>query len=185
MTMSSRFDAADAPLIILEDTRQQTGKHDNVHNWMQKNGVQLRRTKLFCGDYTLPTDQHICIDTKYGLQEVYGDLIGKDHDRFVRELENAKNCGILLIILVEEKCIKSIEDVREWRNPRRGQYYRTPPRMRPSKPPIPSYQLMKVMQTVAERHGCVWKFCAKHETGKRIVDILTGKEAANEDGADS
>lgn len=178
--MRSRFEADDTPLIILEDTRQQTGKHKNIQDWMTAHGVQLRRTKLFCGDYTLPADQSVCIDTKYGLQEIYGDLIGKDHDRFVRELEAARECGIQLVILVEEKCIKRIEDVREWRNPRRGQYYRTAPNLRPSKPPIPSWQLMKVMETVAERHGCIWKFCAKHETGQRIVDILTGREALDE-----
>ena len=182
--MRSRFDVEDAPMIILEDTRQQTGKHKNIHDWMSDHGVQLRRTKLFCGDYTLPADQSICIDTKYGLQEVYSDLIGKDHARFVRELDAARECGILLIILVEEKKIKTIEDVREWRNPRRGQYYRTPPALRPSKPPIPSWQLMKTMQSVADRHGCVWKFCSKDETGKRIVDILTGKEALDENGTD-
>lgn len=175
--MKCRFDEPEAaPLIIMEDTRQQIGKHDNIHEWCDKHGVQLRRTKLFCGDYTLPIDQRICIDTKYGLQEVYGDLIGSDHARFVRELDAARECCITLVILVEEKGIETLADVREWRNPRRFQYFKTPPKMRPSRPPVPSWQLMKTMETVAERHGCIWKFCAKAETGQRIVNILTGKE---------
>ena len=175
--MKSRFDDDCTPLIILEDTRQQTGKHDNIHEWCEKNGVQLRRTKLFCGDYTLPADQSICIDTKYGLQEVYGDLIGRDHARFVRELDAAAECGIRLVILVEETGIHELADVREWRNPRRAKYFRTPPQLRPSMPPVPSWQLARTMATVAERHGCVWKFCDKRHTGQMIVDILTGKEA--------
>lgn len=173
---SFRFEASDC-IVILEDTRQQTGKHENIHAWCAVNGVKLRRTKLFCGDYTLPTNQTVCIDTKYGLQEVYGDLIGKDHARFIRELDAAKECGITLVILVEESGIESLDDVREWKNPRRARYYRTAPRMRPSKPPIPSYQLMKAMRTTAERHGCIWRFCARTETGQRIVNILTGRES--------
>jgi len=173
--MSCRFNIS-YPSTILEDTRQQAGKHKNIQTWMTAHGVKLRRSKLFCGDYTLPADQHICIDTKYGLQEVYGDLIGHDHARFIRELDNAKDCGITLVILVEERGIKSIEDVALWLNPRIAQYNHTPKLMRPAKPPISSEQLMKVMRTVAERHGCIWKFCKKSETGKRICDILQGRE---------
>lgn len=164
-------------MIILEDSRQQAGKHENIRRWFTAHGIEIKRTKLLCGDYTLPTDQSVCIDTKYGLAEVYGDLIGKDHARFVRELDTARECGIALVILVEEGGISSLSEVRDWRNPRRYQYFNTPQRLRPQRPPIPSWQLQKTMETVAERHGCIWRFCSKAETGKRIFDILTGKEA--------
>ena len=163
-------------MIILEDSRQQAGKHENIRQHFERVGVEIRRTKLFCGDYTLPTDQSICIDTKFGLQEVYGDLIGRDHARFVRELDSAKECGITLVILVEEPGIATVEDVREWRNPRRYQYFNMPQYLRPKRPPLPSWQLMKVMQTTADRHGCIWKFCAKPDTGRRIIGILTKEE---------
>ena len=163
-------------MIILEDSRQQAGKHENIRQHFERVGVEIRRTKLFCGDYTLPTDQSICIDTKFGLQEVYGDLIGRDHARFVRELDSAKECGITLVILVEEPGIATVEDVREWRNPRRYQYFNRPQYLRPKRPPLPSWQLMKVMQTTADRHGCIWKFCAKPDTGRRIIGILTKEE---------
>lgn len=164
-------------MIILEDSRQQAGKHENIRRWFTVHGIEIKRTKLLCGDYTLPTDQSVCIDTKYGLSEVYGDLIGKDHARFVRELDTARECGIELVILVEEGGISSLSEVRDWRNPRRYQYFNTPQRLRPSRPPVPSWQLQKTMETVAERHGCIWRFCSKAETGKRIFDILTRKEA--------
>lgn len=173
--MNSRFNISYTN-VILEDTRQQAGKHRNVQAWMNAHGVNLRRTKLFCGDYTLPADQRICIDTKYGLQEVYGDLIGKDHARFIRELDAAKACGISLVILIEESGITCLDDVAAWPNPRRVRYFHTPQELRPSKPPISSEQLAKVMRTVEERHGCIWKFCERSETGRRIYDILTGRE---------
>jgi len=51
-------------MIILEDTRQQTGKHDAKHDYFEKHGIEIRRTKLYVGDYTLPTNQSVCVDTK-------------------------------------------------------------------------------------------------------------------------
>lgn len=159
--------------MILEDTRQQAGKHRNVHAWMEAHGVSIRRTKLLCGDYTLPADQRVCIDTKAGLDEVYSNIIGKEHARFVRELEAAKSCGITLVILVEEDGIGRLADVGAWKNPRVAIYYRTPKERRRVRPPVSSARLMQTMQTIAEKHGCVWDFCAHAETGQRIFEILT------------
>ena len=59
-------------MIILEDTRNQVGKHDKKNEYFQQNGIEVRRTKLYCGDYTLPTDQSVCIDTKKDIQELIG-----------------------------------------------------------------------------------------------------------------
>ena len=175
MIRNCRFDEA-GQIIILEDTRQQSGKHDNIHKWCAENGITLMRTKLLCGDYTLPADQSICIDTKYGLQEVYSDLIGKDHARFVRELDAAKACGITLVILVEERGIHSLQDVQNWMNPRLTKWNRTPKAMRHPRPPVASDQLMKIMESVSEKHGCDWQFCTRSQTGQRIYEILMGRE---------
>lgn len=75
-------------MIILEDSRQQKGRHDNINAWMILHDIEIRRTKLYVGDYTLPANQSVCIDTKYGLQEVYGNLI-QDHRRFTEECKAA------------------------------------------------------------------------------------------------
>ena len=87
-------------IILLEDTRQQAKKHEAKHRWFVENGVEVVRSKLVVGDYTLPTDQSVCIDTKSGLLEVCGNVT-QQHRRFVEELELAKQLGIRLIILVE------------------------------------------------------------------------------------
>lgn len=97
-------------MILLEDTRQQAKKHEAKHQWFAKNGVEVVRSKLVVGDYTLPTDQSVCIDTKSGLLEVCGNVT-QQHRRFVEELELAKQLGIRLIILVEENGIRTLEDV--------------------------------------------------------------------------
>lgn len=61
-------------MIILEDTRQQAKKHEIKHKWFSEHGVMVNRTKLYVGDYTLPTDQSICIDTKKDCQELLQDI---------------------------------------------------------------------------------------------------------------
>lgn len=60
--------------LILEDTRQQEKKHELKHNYFRSVGVHWNRTALYCGDYTLPANQSICVDTKKDIQELIGDI---------------------------------------------------------------------------------------------------------------
>lgn len=60
--------------MILEDTRQQEKKHEAKHDYFRRAGVHWNRTALYCGDYTLPADQSVCIDTKKDIQELIGDI---------------------------------------------------------------------------------------------------------------
>lgn len=61
-------------VMILEDTRQQEKKHEAKHEYFRSAGVHWNRTALYCGDYTLPADQSVCIDTKKDIQELIGDI---------------------------------------------------------------------------------------------------------------
>lgn len=61
-------------MLILEDTRQQEKKHELKHKYFIEQGIQWNRTSLYCGDYTLPSDQSVCIDTKKDIQELIGDI---------------------------------------------------------------------------------------------------------------
>ena len=88
-------------MIILVDSRQQEGKHDIKERWFASHGVETRRTKLYVGDYTLPTNQSVCIDTKKDIQELVSDICGKQHERFRNECLRAQEAGIKLIILTE------------------------------------------------------------------------------------
>lgn len=166
--------------MIFEDSRQQKGKHDNINLWLLSHGVQIRRTKLFAGDYTLPTDQSVCIDTKFGLQEVYQNLI-QSHARFIRECKAAHDAGIRLIVLVEQPGIRTVQDVASWKNPRIAKWERLRDAHRLGKrmneklspyPPVSSERLSKAMQTVSERYGIEWQFCSKDKTAERICEIL-------------
>ena len=76
-------------MIILADTRQQDQKHKQKEKWFADHGIEVRRTKLYVGDYTLPTDQSVCIDTKRDIQELCGNICEKkEHERFRSECQS-------------------------------------------------------------------------------------------------
>lgn len=61
-------------MLILEDSRQQERKHETKHEYFRSVGCHWNRTALYCGDYTLPANQSVCIDTKKDIQELIGDI---------------------------------------------------------------------------------------------------------------
>lgn len=169
---------------IIEDTRQQDGKHDHVNAWFHAAGIRVVRTEMLVGDYTLPTNQSVCVDTKYGLSEVYGNLV-VSHDRFRAECVLAHDLGIKLIVLVEEDKIRELTDVDKWVNPRAESYEflqraqahgMLTERKLPNKPPISSDRLRRMMQTMTERYGVEWRFCSKARTAETIVELLGGDD---------
>lgn len=82
-------------MILLEDTRQQAGKHKAKHKWFQEHGIHVNRTMLVCGDYQLPGRGDVAVDTKFSISELIGDvqikaMTKKDIEKAVNELY-AKN----------------------------------------------------------------------------------------------
>jgi len=170
-------------MIILADTRQQISKHRNIDQQLEEIGYIVDRTKLYCGDYTLPANQSTCIDTKQGLQECCQNVC-QQHKRFKAECARAEHAGIKLIILVEEKNINTLEDVSNWQNPRLANWCYIHNAQKKGKmmykkiakqPPINGEKLCKIMQTMQEKYGIEWQFCNKKETSKRIIEILGGE----------
>ena len=158
-------------MILLEDTRQQKKKHIAKHEWFEKNGIEVVRTKLVVGDYSLPTDQSVCIDTKSGLLEICGNVT-QQHRRFVEELDRAKMLGIELIILCEDDNIAALEDVKQWKNPR----------LKRSPKALTGEKLYKILKSIEERHGCRFLFCRKEDAGKMIVKLLAEGKKMDGDG---
>ena len=168
---------------IVEDTRNQPGKHENIRRYCEANGIRIVRSKLIVGDYSLPTNNSVCVDTKYGLAEVYNNMV-QEHDRFRRECDLAHELGIRLVILVEQDGIQTVDDVHTWVNPRyerymmlkNGQKYgRFMGTKLPDRKPIDSPRLERMMKTFAEHHHCEWRFCAKEDTGRVLMEILNGR----------
>ena len=147
-------------MIIIEDTRQQKGKHELKHSHFDEMGVRLIRNMLPFGDYAKPPT--ISVDTKASVYEIANN-IGSDHKRFKNECIAARDAGCQLIILVENtEGITCVNDVREWVNP--DAVYR--PRA------ITGERLAKAMQTMSERYGVRFEFCDPKDAAERIMELL-------------
>ena len=148
-------------MVIVEDSRNQIGKHKNINAYLKSVGVDVIRTKMLVGDYTLPADQSVCIDSKKDMKEVSQNIF-QDHARFRRECQLAKDCGIHLIVLIEDNTVQSWDDLLNWVNPQPNRSALTPNGER----------CFKVMKAMEYTYGVEFQFCKKQDTGKRILEIL-------------
>ena len=153
---------------IFEDTGQKIGKHGNISDYCRAHGIEIIRIKLKVGDYTLPTDQRVCIDTKQGCGELYTDLVS-DTERFRKEYHLADRLGIRLIILIEDPFIHSLDDFEQnWVNPLIKRYQRG----KIKTPPRPNAVVRKQIDTIESRHSTRFLFCHPNDTGEMIVRLL-------------
>ena len=150
-------------ITIIEDTRQQAGKHELKHKAFDEAGVRVVRCKLPFGDYALPPA--VAVDTKKGLGEVAANLT-TEHARFRAECVNAFNAGTRLIILTEEPGISSIDDVESWENP--DLQYRSTA--------ITGARLAKAMRTMEQRYGVQFAFCDPEDAAAMILKLLGGAD---------
>lgn len=151
-------------MVILEDTRNKTGRHEEKRTRWREWNDDVIRSKLVVGDYALPPA--VSVDTKAGLEEIAQNIGGseEEHARFRRELKLARACGCVLYVLIEnEDGVERLEDVRGWINPR----------LNVSPKAITGERLEKAMRTMADRYGVRWAFCRPDEAAGVIKDILT------------
>ena len=152
-------------IALIEDSRQQANKHDIKHLSFQNAGIEVVRCKLPFGDYAVPPK--VSVDTKANMDEIAGNICGKEHTRFINECKAAKAAGCQLIILVENEVgISCLQDVNKWLNPR-SMYS---PRC------VQGPRLQKAMQTISERYGVRFEFCTPEEAGSRIVELLSDEQ---------
>lgn len=153
-------------MVILEDTRQQSGKHDLKHEYFASEGIELVRTKLPFGDYALWGSVK-AVDTKANVEEIAQNIGGKEHARFREECKLARRCGGQLIILVEnENGYRCIDDVEAWVNPN----------VRKTARSIEGPRLAMAMRTMSERYGVRFLFCAPEDAGKIIKQLLESND---------
>ena len=198
-------------MIIAVDKAQKEGKHDIKHNQLIDLGHELVYLPLPVGDYIL-VDEAVAevikrrgdklkkmdligvtkrsVDTKYGMEEVYGCLIGTSHNRFRDECILAQQNDIELTILVESAPeVKTLEDVKQWKHWKQLYAYCRRHKIPTGqgmmdrisdfvshggqKPPVDGEQLYKAMRTSAIEHGYRWAFCSPENAGKAIMYLLT------------
>lgn len=141
-------------MIIIEDTRQQIGKHKIKEDFFKLNGIKIVRSKLPVGDFARIDDLTTIVDTKKGVLELVNNICGS-HERFRRECVMAQKCGIRLIILIEEKF--TYETLKKWTSKRTQ---------------VKGETLVKAMLTMKERYGVDFMFCDKKDAGECVLKIL-------------
>ena len=153
-------------MVLLEDTRNQIGKHKNIETYCKREGIEIIRTKLLVGDYMLAgvDGGGISIDTKQGVPELASNCF-QEHERFRSECETAQRCGIQLVVLIEESLPGGRLD--NWRSPM-------------GRDGLPKFRfdpatLRKVMITMQEKYGVKFRFCDGRSTGKTLIEYLEGK----------
>lgn len=160
------------------DSREHKTEYERIAKQFDNLNVQYFRSKLFVGDYSNVDNPRVVIDRKKDLQELCGNVT-QQHERFRAELIRAKENGFKLIVLVEHGGdIVDLESVYFWENPRRtmtrwktvnGRRVKTVV----SAKAVDGPQLYKSLCTMRDRYGVRFAFCSKHETGAKIVEILS------------
>lgn len=145
-------------MLIVEDTRQKDGKHQQKHIGFEDLGVDLLRCKLPFGDYALPPA--VSVDTKENLEEIAGNLCGsmKERDRFIRECKAAAAAGCQLVIMVETEHDGSLLDLGDIRIG--------------SGKVVTGLQLYRAMTAVSGRYGVRFVLVRPEDAAGEIVKLL-------------
>lgn len=154
-------------MVIQVDSREKARAIQKIIAEFDNRGIKWFVSKLPVGDYQSLDNPRLVIDRKQNLLELCGNVC-QQHKRFKAELERANEYGIKLIVLCEHgRGIKSLQDVMAWVNPR----------LKESPLAVSGERLFRILTAMSNKHGVEFLFCTKQETGKRIVEILSGQEA--------
>ena len=154
---------------IIEDSRQQAGKHRKKHSYWAQNGVLTVRCALPYGDYIAAPK--IAVDTKQDVLEIAGNMCGsaKEKARFREECKKARDAGAELVFLIEDRRFGSVSDLY-------GQKLKLHNGMT-----VPGDQLAAAMEIMKARYGCRFVFCKPEDSGRFVMEILYGNDGNNED----
>ena len=159
-------------MIIQQDTRQKKQHHLNKEKWFEEHGIKVINSKLLVGDYMIPNDGSVSVDTKKDMSELYGNLI-QSHARFRAECDLAREIGVQLYVLVEnEDGITCIDDITKWQNPLFFVYRKKQRQGLKCKPPVNNIQLKKVLHSMERDHGVKFLFCSGKDSAETIVRLL-------------
>lgn len=164
-------------MVIQIDSREKARAITQIVEEFEKQGVQHPVSKLMVGDYMNYDNPRLIIDRKQNLSELCSNVCS-DHERFRRELLKAQEHGIKIIFLIEHgKGIHKLEDVIWWENPRRWKREKNPNTGKwedVETNAMEGHVLYKVLCTQERKYGCRFLFCEKNNTGKRIIELLSG-----------
>ena len=191
---------------LVEDKAQKIDQHEMKNRWWKSQGIEVMRYPLPVGDYILVDDKvrelisrkqkrnveikkmdfvgtyKVCVDTKKDIQELIGDICGKQHERFRDECMFAQNNGIKLYILVENSpivinerkgiyspFINSIDNLHRFVNPRLF-IWRNGKQLYPTA--TKGITLKKACITMTHKYGVEFMFCRPNEAAEKVIELL-------------
>lgn len=148
-------------MIIKMDTREKQGKKDNILSYFARHEIEVERIKLDVGDYAIEGKENVVIDLKRNILELAQDFFCDKH-RFEKECQRAKNNGILLIFLIEEKFDK--DKLLKWTAPKdvNGKRFMN----------VYGWQIYNEMKRYIQLYGVKFRCCHKLASGKTIIELL-------------
>lgn len=157
-------------MVVIEDTRQQVGKHVLKNNYFKEQDVQIIRSKLPFGDYALCP--RVAVDTKQDIYEL-AQNIDKDHLRFKAECVGAREHNCQLVILVENvDGIDTLSKLSEWQEPDDHYQMRIRKSGKPQARRIEGARLARACETMSTRYGVQFMFCKPEDSGRIILELL-------------
>ena len=119
---------------------------------------------MYIGDYQSIDDCRLLIDRKQNIAEVAQNAT-VEHARFKNELLRLDSiCGKMYILIEQDKIdrvpITKLEDVIKW-VPKYGK--------------IKGDRVYRIMKAWSNCHNIEYVFCAKKDTGKKIIELLKTK----------
>ena len=209
-------------MVLLEDKGQKIGQHEEKNLFWRELGIEVVQVPLPVGDYILADNKvmdvifrkdkrgiplkkmdflgtyNVCVDTKKDIQELVGNVCGKQHERFRDECILAQNNGIKLYVLVQNvggmikntkticnPTITNLDELGMWQNPRLFEMKNSNEvigRWKNGKPRYKQIQrypsatkgetLMKACKTMQEKYGVEFVFCHNSEQGAKVLELL-------------
>lgn len=142
-------------MIILQDTYAKFNLMVNA---------EIRKTKLYVGSFTLPTDQSICIEINKDMQSLVSMVSGRRNKAFVNQLVRSKEVGSCLTVITVDRNIASLSDLKEWRKDKKYDHEMT------------GETLEKSLIMLQKIYGCRFLFCQKSEVADKVIEILERRE---------
>ena len=148
-------------LTIKMDTREKIHKKKLILDYFKKHNIEVERIKLNVGDYCIKGKEAIVIDLKQNLCELANNMFC-DKARFEKECIRAKNNGIKLIFLIEEKFDK--QKLLKWQAPKmiNGKRFLN----------VCGWQVYNEMKRYSKLFDVAFRFCHKLASGKKILELL-------------
>ena len=147
--------------VIWIDSREKENKH--IAEYFVDQKIDFFVSKLPYGDYMSLNNARVIIERKCSILEMVSTL-GKDHERFKKELKEATKYGIHLIILIEEEGYFCLEDVKSWANPFRNKNQRA----------MSGETAYKILKSYIQYYDVEIQFTNKGDAGSKILELLEG-----------